>query len=147
MMKLPLVIVLDLLVLMGCAGLNKKISQRQGFNRPQNMQKFYKTKSVKPGEEFKGKASYNGPGFHGKLTASGEVYDQNAMTCAHKTLPFQTKLLVTNLSNQKSVEVVVTDRGPYKDDRILDLSVGAAKKIGLIEAGVAKVSAKIISDK
>ncbi len=78
-----------------------------------------------------GYATFYGPGFHGKKTASGEVFDMYKMTCAHRTLPFGTMLHVTNLSNEKSVEVRVNDRGPFVEGRILDLSYGAAKRIDL----------------
>lgn len=92
--------------------------------------------SQEPGEEsgngtIVGYATYYGPGFHGKKTASGEVFDMYGMTCAHRTLPFGTMLIVTNLSNNKSVKVRVNDRGPFVEGRILDLSYGAAKKIGI----------------
>lgn len=83
------------------------------------------------GETIIGYATYYGPGFHGKKTASGEVFDMYKMTCAHRTLAFGTMLLVTNLSNNKSVRVRVNDRGPFIEGRILDLSFGAAKKIEL----------------
>lgn len=78
-----------------------------------------------------GYATYYGPGFHGKKTASGEIFDMYEMTCAHRTLPFGTRLRVTNLSNRKSIEVRVNDRGPFVEGRILDLSYGAAQRIGL----------------
>lgn len=80
------------------------------------------------------KASWYGPGFHGKKTASGETYNQNGLTTAHKSLPFGTKLRVTYKG--KSVVVEVTDRGPYARGRTLDLSKGAAQWLGLIPAGV-----------
>lgn len=83
------------------------------------------------GKTIVGIATYYGPGFHGKKTASGEVFNMYEMTCAHRTLPFGTMLLVTNLSNNRSVKVRVNDRGPFIEGRILDLSFGAAKKIGL----------------
>lgn len=82
-------------------------------------------------------ASWYGPGFHGRTTASGETYNQNGLTAAHKTLPFGTKLRVSYKG--KSVVVRITDRGPYIKGRSLDLSRGAARSIGLIPAGVAKV--------
>lgn len=132
------------LQMVGCSAANKRIASRQGFNREQSMIGFYKTESRAVGETFSGQASYYGPGFHGKKTASGETYDQNALTCAHKTLPFQTKLKVTLESTGKSVVVRVTDRGPYKDSRILDLSVRAAKEIGLIAEGVGMVEAEVV---
>ncbi|TET18518.1 MAG: septal ring lytic transglycosylase RlpA family protein [Candidatus Cloacimonadota bacterium] len=78
-----------------------------------------------------GYATYYGPGFHGNKTASGEVFDMYKMTCAHRTLPFGTILLVTNLSNSKSVQVRVNDRGPFVKNVIIDLSLGSAKKIDL----------------
>jgi len=94
------------------------------------------------GGEITGVASYYGPGFHGKKTASGEVFDMYKMTCAHRTLPFGTVLLVTNIENKKSVKVRVNDRGPFIKGVIIDLSLGAAKKIGLSKG---KVVIKILS--
>jgi rare lipoprotein A len=85
------------------------------------------------------KASWYGPKFHGKLTANGEIYDQMALTAAHKTLKFGTLLKVTNPKNGKSVIVRINDRGPYIGDRELDLSKGAAIELGLIKKGVARV--------
>jgi rare lipoprotein A (peptidoglycan hydrolase) len=89
-------------------------------------------------------ASYYADYFHGRTTANGEVFDQYAMTCAHKTLPFNTILIVSNPENGKSVEVRVNDRGPYPPGRDVDLSYAAAKKIGLIRPGVAPVEVFII---
>ena len=71
---------------------------------------------------FNGTASWYGPGFHGKKTASGEIYDQTKLTAAHKTLPLGTKARVTNLDNGSAVEVEINDRGPFVDGRIIDLS-------------------------
>ena len=71
------------------------------------------------GLEFRGTASWYGIPFHGRTTANGETYDMNGLTCAHRTLPFGTRLLVTNLGNGKSVTVRVTDRGPYISGRII----------------------------
>ncbi len=84
-------------------------------------------------------ASWYGPKFHGRLTASGEKFDMYAMTCAHREFPFGTRLRVTNLGNKKSVVVTVNDRGPFIHGRELDLSYAAAEKIGLIGPGVAQV--------
>ncbi|HLC16700.1 MAG TPA: septal ring lytic transglycosylase RlpA family protein [Thermodesulfovibrionia bacterium] len=84
-------------------------------------------------------ASWYGKPFHGRMTASGEKFDMYAMTCAHKTLPFGTKLKVSNPDSGRTVEVVVNDRGPFIDGRDLDLSYGAAKEIGLVGQGVAEV--------
>lgn len=85
------------------------------------------------------KASWYGPKFHGKLTANGEIYDQMALTAAHKSLKFGTLLKVTNPKNGNSVIVRINDRGPYIGDRELDLSKGAAIKLGLLEKGVARM--------
>jgi rare lipoprotein A len=97
------------------------------------------TSSVKYLNRGTMKASWYGPKFHGKVTANGEIYDQMALTAAHKSLKFGTLLKVTNPKNGKSVIVRINDRGPYIGDRELDLSKGAATKLGLIERGVARV--------
>ena len=91
------------------------------------------------------KASWYGPRFHGKLTANGEVYDQMALTAAHKSLKFGTLLRITNSKNGKSVIVRINDRGPYITGRQLDLSKGAAIDLGLLEKGVANVKVEEIS--
>lgn len=84
-------------------------------------------------------ASWYGPNFNGRLTASGEIFNMYADTCAHKTYPFGTKLKVTNTSNNRSVECTVNDRGPFIKGRDLDLSYAAAKKIGMIGPGTSRV--------
>ena len=87
-----------------------------------------------------GIASYYADKFNGMKTANGEIFDENKLTAAHKTLPFGTMVKVTNLVNGKSVIVRINDRGPFVAGRIIDLSKAAAKKINLIEAGVVKVT-------
>lgn len=84
-----------------------------------------------------GKVSYYGDEFHGNKTASGEVFDQNKLTAAHKTLPFGTKLLLINPKNGKSVIVTVNDRGPFVDNRVVDISKSAAKHLSILRSGVA----------
>ncbi|WP_269752083.1 septal ring lytic transglycosylase RlpA family protein [Thiocapsa bogorovii] len=86
-----------------------------------------------------GTASWYGHGFQGRETANGETFDQRAMTAAHPSLPMGTKAKVTNLENGKKVEVRINDRGPYADDRVIDLSRRAAKKLGMKEDGTAEV--------
>lgn len=86
-----------------------------------------------------GVASWYGPGFAGRKTANGERFKPSALTAAHRTLPFGTSVKVTNLANDKSVVVRINDRGPYVGGRVIDLSQGAAKKIGLIATGTGKV--------
>lgn len=93
-----------------------------------------------------GVASWYGPGFHGKKTASGEIYSQNGMTAASRTLPLGTRVMVTNLANGKEAEVTINDRGPYVDGRIIDLSKAAARKLGLLNPGTARVRIEVISD-
>ena len=89
-----------------------------------------------------GIASFYGPGFHGKRTASGEIFNTHKLTAAHKTLAFGTKVKVTNLSNKKSVLVTITDRGPHVHKRIIDLSQAAKNAIGM--NGTAKVALQVI---
>lgn len=86
-----------------------------------------------------GHASYYGQKFHGRTTANGERFSMWQLTAAHRTLPFDTKIKVTNLANGKSVELRVNDRGPFVAGRILDVSRGAAAKLGMIESGTARV--------
>lgn len=86
-----------------------------------------------------GKASWYGPGFHGRTTANGERYNMNGLTAAHRYLPFGTKLKVTCNQTGKSVIVRVNDRGPFHGNRVLDLSKGAAKQLGIVQRGVGSV--------
>lgn len=99
-----------------------------------------KSKSLGSGE-----ASFYGPGFEGRPTANGERFNSAEMTAAHRTLPFGSKLRVTNTSNGQSVIVRVNDRGPYAHNRVIDLSKGAAQKIGMIQSGTANVKLELIS--
>lgn len=92
-----------------------------------------------------GLASWYGPGFHGNQSASGEIFNQHAMTAAHRSLPFGTRVLVTNLDNGLSVVVRINDRGPYSGNRIIDLSAGAASVLGLIHVGVAPVRLDVMN--
>jgi rare lipoprotein A len=86
-----------------------------------------------------GVASWYGPGFHGRPTSSGEVFDMNDMTAAHRTLPFGTNVMVTNLANDRSVVVRINDRGPFVRGRIIDLSYAAARVLGIVGPGTARV--------
>src|SRR5258706_5201972 len=90
-------------------------------------------------DELYGYASWYGEPYHGRRTASGEVYNMNDMTAAHKTLPMGAKVGVKNLDNGKDVQVRINDRGPFIEGRVIDLSYAAAKEIGLIGPGVALV--------
>lgn len=102
--------------------------------------KKYRTLSTAEGFIQEGKASWYGPGFHGRKTASGEVFNMNALTAAHKRLPLGSRVKVTNLANGKSVVVRITDRGPFHGNRVIDLSKAAAKELGVLAAGTADVS-------
>jgi rare lipoprotein A len=93
-----------------------------------------------PGVEVgRGRASWYGPGFHGKRTASGERFDMNELTAAHRTLPFGTRVRVRNIQNGREVVVRINDRGPLIRDRIIDLSRAAAAALDLLQAGEAHV--------
>lgn len=91
-----------------------------------------------------GKASFYADKFEGSTTASGEKYKHSKLTGAHKTLPFGTKVRVTNLANNQSVEVIINDRGPYVDGRIIDVSKSAAEQLGFINQGLAEVKLEVI---
>ena len=91
-----------------------------------------------------GIASWYGPGFHGKRTANGEIYDMYALTAAHKTLPFGTIVRVVDLDTGRSVVVRINDRGPFIKGRIIDLSYRAAQELGMVKKGLAKVGLKIV---
>lgn len=93
---------------------------------------------------LEGVASYYAEDFNGRKTASGELYDMNGLTAAHRTLPFGTKVKVTDLDTGRSVVVRINDRGPFKDDRVIDLSLGAAKQLGLIGMGTGRVVIQIL---
>jgi rare lipoprotein A len=86
-----------------------------------------------------GTAAWYGKDLHGKKTASGEVFDMNGLSAAHRTLPLGTVINVTNLDNSKSIQVKINDRGPFIKSRILDLSYGAAKALGFVAQGTARV--------
>lgn len=93
---------------------------------------------------LEGVASYYAHDFHGKLTSNGETFDMNALTAAHRTFPFGTKIRVTNLENNLAVMVRVNDRGPFKEGRMIDLSLGAAKEINLVKTGTARVKLEVL---
>jgi hypothetical protein len=105
----------------------------------------FPSKAQKPDTINKfGEASFYDDSFHGLETSNGETYDKSEFTAAHRTLPFNTILLVTNKENNKSVVIRVNDRGPFRKSRILDLSRAAAKKIGMVPFGVVPVKIKVL---
>lgn len=95
-------------------------------------------------DELEGIASYYADEFNGRRTSNGEVFDMHAMTAAHKTLPFHSIVRVTNLDNQRSVEVRINDRGPFKDGRVIDLSYAAALELGMVTKGLVPVVIDIL---
>lgn len=105
--------------------------------------------SISPSSErvlltLEGVASYYATEFHGKLTSSGEPYDMNGITAAHRTFPFGTLVRVTHLENNRQVVVRINDRGPFVEGRIIDLSLGAAKEIDLVQKGTTRVRLEVI---
>ena len=90
-------------------------------------------------------ASWYGEEFEGNSTANGETYDSNGLTAAHRTLPLGTKLKVTNLGNNRSIVVRINDRGPFVHNRFLDVSMAAARVLGFMGSGLAKVRTEVIS--
>lgn len=97
------------------------------------------------GRVFTGKAVYYSSSYNGRKTASGEIYNETKMTAAHRTLPFGTIVRVTNLANGKSVVVRINDRGPFgRKERIIDLSLAAARKLEMVKAGVVNVRIEVI---
>jgi rare lipoprotein A len=116
----------------------KSSPKRNGVpaNSPRNSGKVLLT--------LEGVASYYADDFHGKQAANGEIFDMNAPVAAHRTFPFGTKIRVTNLDNDRQTIVRVIDRGPFKEGRIIDLSLGAAKQIDLVRTGTAKVRLEVV---
>lgn len=97
-----------------------------------------------PDYEAFGVASWYGSRFHGRLTASGEIFDMHAMTAAHRTLPFGTQVQVTVLNTGKSIILTINDRGPFIKGRVIDISRAAAKRLGMIGAGIARVRVRVL---
>lgn len=97
-------------------------------------------------QEENGLASWYGPGFHTNTTAGGEVFDMNKLTAAHPSLPFDTRVRVTNLRNKKSVVVRINDRGPFVKNRIIDVSREAARKLDILHSGVAPVRVEVLDN-
>lgn len=99
------------------------------------------------GEVYHGAASFYGADWHGRKTANGEIYDMHSLTAAHRSLPFGTRVRVTNLRNDQSTVVRINNRGPFIRGRIIDLSRGAAGSIGMINSGVARVKLEILRER
>lgn len=140
------------LALSGCSLPPKPSAGRSqgggGSGKPYTVRgKTYRPYTTANGFTEVGVASWYGPGFHGKTTANGERYNQNAMTAAHKLLPFNTDIRVTNLDNGRSTVVRINDRGPFVANRVIDLSRRAAEQIGMIGPGTARVRLEAVGGK
>jgi len=120
-------------------------SMQKATMRPYTVlgKKYYPTQ-VSTGDSFSGIASWYGPNFHNKLTSNGEYYNMHDMTAAHKTLPMNTMLRVTNLENNRKIVVRINDRGPFVKNRIIDLSNEAAHRIDMVRKGTAPVRIEVI---
>ena len=97
-----------------------------------------------PGLRLEGMASFYGPGLEGHLTANGERFDPEELTAAHRTLPFGARVRVTNLDNGRSVVVRIHDRGPYAHERVIDVSLAAARLLSMVQRGVARVRLEVL---
>jgi len=104
-----------------------------------------RSRPAEPGAAETGIASYYAHKFHGRTTASGEVYDETRMTAAHKELPFGTRIRVTNLENGREAEFRVTDRGPFVKGRIVDVSYQGAKELDFVREGIVRVRLEVLS--
>jgi len=124
----------------------KNVSPRPGDGQYEVLGKIYDTMDDSLGYLEIGIASWYGSKFHGRLTAMGEVYDMYAMTAAHKALPLPTAVRVTNLDNGISVLMRVNDRGPFHEDRLIDLSYGGARALGFEKQGTAPVVVEAIDE-
>lgn len=125
-----------------------RIEPRSSRGNPVSYEVFgkrYFIQATAEGYKERGVASWYGPDFHSRATSSGEPYDMYAMTAAHKTLPIPAYARVTNLGNGRSVVVRINDRGPFVDNRIIDLSYTAAHKLGMTQTGTAFVEVEVIT--
>jgi rare lipoprotein A len=121
------------LTIEGCAG-----------SAPRFTSKNSGSPSATSSHQLQGIASYYADEFNGRTTSNGEVFDMHKLTAAHRTLPFGTVVRVTNTQNGRSVVVRINDRGPFKDDRVIDLSLEGARLIGMIANGTAPVTLEIV---
>ncbi|MCB9481200.1 MAG: septal ring lytic transglycosylase RlpA family protein [Desulfobacteraceae bacterium] len=137
------IFILVIAVLSSCSSKPEKSYEEKGTGSSYYVYgKKYTTITSSKGFYQSGTASWYGKKFHGRKTANGETYNMHQMTCAHKTLPFNTELEVENLINNKKIIVRVNDRGPFVKGRIIDLSYKAAKELGIDISGTAPVTIK-----
>ena len=132
-------LIVDVGVVVLVSGCTRSVSHRQLPHPPLSAPPI-----SQPQPSQMGIASWYGPGFHGRPTASGERYDQNGLTAAHRTLPLGSRVEVTNLANGKSVQVRINDRGPFVRGRVIDLSRGAAGHLGMVRRGTSRVRVQVL---
>ncbi len=143
---LPIVL-LAAATLWGCAA-SSRFTDRNGSRARPETAGTGQSGSASSGDRIllslEGVASYYADDFNGKKTSNGETYDMHAFTAAHRTFPFGTRVRVTNLANNKSVVVRINDRGPFKEGRIIDLSLGAARALEVIATGTTRVRLDVL---
>tara|TARA_B110000003_G_scaffold26860_1_gene25457 strand:+ start:350 stop:835 length:486 start_codon:yes stop_codon:yes gene_type:complete len=156
MTHIKFLIILIFLSLCSCTVITKKninhkvipkVEKYSKYGNPKSYKVFgkkYYTKKTHVGYSEEGIASWYGKKFHGRLTSTREIYNMYKLTAAHKSLPIPCYAKVTNLSNKKSIVVRINDRGPFKKGRIIDLSYAAAKKLGIVSKGIARVHVETI---
>ena len=137
-----LILLISALIFSGCTPSPRYASTDIKSKTKKSSKSSKKTANHK--KQYIGISSYYGPKFHGKLTANGEIFDMYGVTAAHKKLPFNTYVRVTNENNNKNLLIRINDRGPYVGDRILDCSYGAAKKLGFVNDGTAPVKIEVV---
>ncbi len=142
--KTVIVVFTALLFLQSCASSVRFSSVNTGVSASKKTSQEKPGNPAAPGETYRGFASYYADKFDGRTTANGEIFNQNELTAAHKTLPFGTVLKVTNIKSNRSVIVRVNDRGPFAEGRILDLSRRAAEELDIIRAGIAEVEIVVL---
>ncbi len=142
--QLPIIILCIVLTVAGCARNLTVAKQDQKKSYTVMGKTYFPIQEVKPGFCQNGIASWYGPGFHGRKTASTEIYNMHELTAAHNILPLNTLVKITNLENQREVVVRINDRGPFVGDRIVDLSLAAAQEIGMTKNGTAPVRLTVL---
>lgn len=143
-MKNIILILTASLFLFSCASSIRFNNDYTMNNQSGNSNSKKEQSNLKVGSIFKGKASYYADKYDGRKTASGETFDQDSFTAAHRTLAFGTKCRVTNLKNGKSVIVTINDRGPFIKGRVIDLSKSAAIEIDMVKDGVVEVEVEVL---
>lgn len=142
LVKHSLLAVVTILFLISC-GATRRVS-KSNKNKPPETSNTASLPTKKGALIESGIASWYGPNFNGRLTANGETFDMNGISAAHRTLPFNTEVIVVNEGNGKSIRVRINDRGPYAKDRIIDLSKGAATAVDMLGPGTANVKLYLV---